>query len=124
MTLMAKAINQETKKIQPVSVLLDTGSHYSYIREDTAKRLNLQLSRFKPCSVLAFEGKSTVEQSAKTAVTLVDVHGNKFNIKVTTRTFITTVCRNTITNSNSVLENIHGEKTMEVSIDILLPPRN
>ncbi|KAL6743080.1 hypothetical protein Aduo_016164 [Ancylostoma duodenale] len=75
---------------------------------------------FKPCSVLAFGGKSTVEQSAKTSVTLVDVHGNKFNIKVTTRTFITTVCRNTITNSNRFPENIHGEKTMEASIDILL----
>ncbi|KAL6723564.1 hypothetical protein Aduo_018552 [Ancylostoma duodenale] len=120
MTLMAKAINQETKKIQPVSVLLDTGSQHSYIREDTAKRLNLQLSEFKPCSVLAFGGKSTVEQSAKTSVTLVDVHGNKFNIKVTSRTFITTVCRNTITNSNRFPENIHGEKTMEASIDILL----
>ncbi|KAL6735613.1 hypothetical protein Aduo_006035 [Ancylostoma duodenale] len=120
MATYGKAVNEKTGTIEKVSILLDTGSQHSYIREDTAVRLNLPLSRFKTCNVMTFGGQSSAEKSARTRVTLVDIEENQVTIHLCTRKMITTVCSHNIIPHTPLQRHASSVIKEEISIDILL----
>ncbi|EPB71531.1 Pao retrotransposon peptidase [Ancylostoma ceylanicum] len=91
MTVYARALNNKTKAQQLVSILLDTGSEHSYIREELAINLGLQRTTFEPLTVLTFGGQSVAEYSAKTQITLIDANDCPFDVSLSTRPKITSV---------------------------------
>ncbi|KHJ95278.1 Tas retrotransposon peptidase A16 [Oesophagostomum dentatum] len=104
---------------EKVTVLLDTGSQHSYIREGAGGRLNLVFGEFMPCTVRTFGGNTSVELSAKTKVTLIDTAGKEIVLHLTTRKTITSVCSNSVT----CCENLREDKDYiqkDVEIDILI----
>ncbi|EYB93557.1 hypothetical protein Y032_0181g874 [Ancylostoma ceylanicum] len=126
MTVYARALNNKTKAQQLVSILLDTGSEHSYIREELAINLGLQRTTFEPLTVLTFGGQSVAEYSAKTQITLIDANDCPFDVSLSTRPKITSVhctsrlppidCR--YLGKHDVLFEPYPSK--EITIDILL----
>ncbi|KHJ78936.1 zinc knuckle, partial [Oesophagostomum dentatum] len=97
MVAIALTYNFKEKTEQPLLVLLDSGSQYSYVRKSTASNLGLILKNPQNITALTFGGHKHTETSYEVNITLLDHANEPINLKLLTRDFITTIPSSNIT---------------------------
>ncbi|KAK6011586.1 hypothetical protein OSTOST_23322 [Ostertagia ostertagi] len=92
--MIARALtkNHITKTEQVLTILLDSGSQHSYIKEDTAKSLGLKLRQPKDITTIAFGGHAQTETSYRVRIVLHnETDGRPTRLNLWTRKSITSV---------------------------------
>ncbi|RCN27800.1 hypothetical protein ANCCAN_26463, partial [Ancylostoma caninum] len=91
MVVHAPTYNYKADADELLTVFLDSGSQYSFIRKSLALRLGLPLYCPQNITTLTFGGHEFTEESARVTLTLWDQHDEPVLIHLWTREVITTV---------------------------------
>ncbi|KAL6734875.1 hypothetical protein Aduo_005369 [Ancylostoma duodenale] len=91
MLVHASTYNYKTCTDQLLTILLDSGSQYSFIRESLATSLGLPLRCPQNITTLIFGGQKCTEESAQVALTLWDQSNQPVQLHLWTRQTIITV---------------------------------
>ncbi|KAL6723654.1 hypothetical protein Aduo_018634 [Ancylostoma duodenale] len=120
MVVNASTYNYNTSADGLLSVLLDSGSQHSYLRESSAAFLGLELKDPKEVTTLTFGGHKHTEISYHVDITLMDEGNKPVNLKLLTRESITTVPPYSIPyHQDPTFQGVEDSST-RVDIDILV----
>ncbi|KAK5984284.1 Integrase catalytic domain-containing protein [Trichostrongylus colubriformis] len=117
MVVQARTHNYKSGCDQLLTVLLDSGSQHSYIKQETAWELGLQFRHPQDITTVTFGEHTQTETSYCVKITLQNnMNGSPITLHLWTREFITTV-----TGSSSKEGSAHTKRTKKrVEIDILI----
>ncbi|KAK5982308.1 hypothetical protein GCK32_015873 [Trichostrongylus colubriformis] len=120
MVVTARTRNRNTFQDELIVLLLDSGAQYSFIKEDTAKRLGLRFEDPQCLTTKSFGGHTTTEVSSVVHIVLWDTVDAEMQFTVRTRQITTSIRKDTYISHRDVnlLRSSNNQSLLDTEVDI------